>query len=63
MQAGGKYGMHTMEQSLAQLVRAGQITVAAATERASNAEELMDLNKKKIELQTKIERIEERKQA
>ncbi|MBN2113818.1 MAG: type IV pilus twitching motility protein PilT [Acidimicrobiia bacterium] len=43
MQAGGKHGMHTMEQSLAHLVRAGQISVAAATERASNAEELMDL--------------------
>ncbi len=43
MQAGGKHGMHTMEQSLAQLVRAGQITVAAATERAANVEELMDL--------------------
>jgi twitching motility protein PilT len=43
MQAGGKYGMHTMEQSLAQLVRAGQITVAAATERTANVEELLDL--------------------
>jgi twitching motility protein PilT len=43
MQAGGKYGMHTMEQSLAQLVRAGQVSLAAATERAPNAEELMDL--------------------
>jgi twitching motility protein PilT len=43
MQAGGKYGMNTMEQSLAQLVRAGQITIAAATERTSNVEELLDL--------------------
>jgi twitching motility protein PilT len=43
MQAGGKHGMHTMEQSLAHLVRAGQITLAAATERATNAEELLDL--------------------
>ena len=43
MQAGGKYGMHTMEQSLAHLVRAGQISVAAATERTANAEELLDL--------------------
>lgn len=43
MQAGGKFGMHTMEQSLAQLVRSGRVTVAAAAERASNAEELMDL--------------------
>jgi len=43
MQAGGKYGMHTMEQSLAQLVRAGQISAAAAMERAANAEELLDL--------------------
>lgn len=43
MQAGGRYGMHTMEQSLVQLVRAGQVSMAAATERASNAEELMDL--------------------
>jgi twitching motility protein PilT len=43
MQAGGKHGMHTMEQSLAQLVRAGQISAAAAIERAGNVEELMDL--------------------
>ncbi len=43
MQAGGKFGMNTMEQSLAQLVRGGHISVAAATDRAPNAEELMDL--------------------
>jgi len=43
MQAGGKHGMQTMEQSLAQLVRSGQIPLAAATERAGNAEELLDL--------------------
>jgi twitching motility protein PilT len=43
MQAGGKFGMVTMEQSLAHLVRSGQISVAVAAERAPNAEELMDL--------------------
>ncbi|MFH1329288.1 MAG: PilT/PilU family type 4a pilus ATPase [Actinomycetota bacterium] len=43
MQSGGKHGMHTMEQSLAQLVRAGRVSMAAATERATNPEELLDL--------------------
>jgi Tfp pilus assembly pilus retraction ATPase PilT len=35
--------MFTMEQSLAQLVRAGQVSVAVASERAGNPEELKDL--------------------
>jgi twitching motility protein PilT len=43
MQAGGKYGMQTMEQSLARLVKAGRVSLAVATERSSNPHELMDL--------------------
>ncbi len=36
MQAGGQYGMQTMDQSLAQLVRDGAITLDAALERCAN---------------------------
>jgi twitching motility protein PilT len=43
MQAGGRHGMQTMDQSLARLVRNGRITLAAATERASNTEDLLNL--------------------
>jgi twitching motility protein PilT len=35
MQGGGRYGMQTMDQSLAELVRAGTITMAAALERCA----------------------------
>src|SRR2546428_6290684 len=40
MQAGGRFGMQTMDASLARLVRAGKITQQLAVERAHDAEEL-----------------------
>jgi twitching motility protein PilT len=40
MQAGGRFGMQTMDQSLANLVKAGQITQQLAYERCHDAEEL-----------------------
>ena len=43
MQAGGKYGMQTMDQALANHVKAGTITMATATERCANAEDLRRL--------------------
>jgi twitching motility protein PilT len=43
MQAGGKYGMQTMDQSLADLVVAGKISARAAQERCANAEDLRRL--------------------
>jgi twitching motility protein PilT len=43
IQAGGKHGMQTMEQSLAQLVKAGKVSMNAALERASNPEEFSEL--------------------
>jgi twitching motility protein PilT len=43
MQAGGKYGMVTMDQNLAELVRARRVTVDAAMERASSPDELRSL--------------------
>jgi twitching motility protein PilT len=43
MQAGGKYGMQTMDQSLADHVRSGAITMKTAIERCSNAEDLRRL--------------------
>ena len=43
MQAGGRYGMQTMDMSLAQLVRAGRITQQLAFERCHDAEELTRL--------------------
>jgi twitching motility protein PilT len=43
MQAGGRYGMQTMDQSLADHVVAGRITAAAAQERCANAEDLRRL--------------------
>ncbi|MCU4184833.1 PilT/PilU family type 4a pilus ATPase [Acidiferrimicrobium sp. IK] len=36
MQAGGQYGMQTMDQSLAQLVRDGVVSLSAALERCAN---------------------------
>ncbi len=45
LQAGGKYGMQTMEQSLAHLVNAGKVSMSAALERAGNPGELSDLLK------------------
>jgi twitching motility protein PilT len=43
MQAGGRYGMQTMDMSLAQLVKAGRITQQLAFERCHDAEELTRL--------------------
>jgi twitching motility protein PilT len=43
MQAGGKYGMQTMDQSLATHVKAGAITLATAIERCANADDLRRL--------------------
>ena len=43
MQAGGKYGMQTMDQALAGLVKAGITTMATALERCANADDLKRL--------------------
>jgi twitching motility protein PilT len=43
MQAGGKYGMVTMDQNLADLVRSRRITVDLALERAANPDDLRGL--------------------
>jgi twitching motility protein PilT len=43
MQAGGKYGMQTMDQSLATLVQRGVISMEIAIERCSNEEDLRRL--------------------
>ena len=43
MQAGGKYGMQTMDQALATLVKGGLVSMATATERCSNPEDLRRL--------------------
>jgi twitching motility protein PilT len=40
MQTGGQYGMQTMDQGLAKLVRAGRITEAVAFDRCRNEEDL-----------------------
>ena len=40
MQAGGKYGMQTMDMSLAHLIKQGAITLDAARERCANPEDL-----------------------
>lgn len=40
MPAGGKYGMQTMDQSLATLVKAGPISLESAVERCANPEDL-----------------------
>jgi twitching motility protein PilT len=43
MQAGGRYGMQTMDQSLANLVRAGQVGLDIAVERCANEDDLRRL--------------------
>jgi twitching motility protein PilT len=43
MQAGGKFGMQTMDQSLADLVKRGKITYELAVERCHNAEDFAKL--------------------
>ena len=43
MQGGGKYGMQTMDQSLAELVRASAITLETALERCHNEDDLRRL--------------------
>jgi twitching motility protein PilT len=43
MQAGARFGMKSMDQSLAELVRAGKITFDVALERAANADDLRRL--------------------
>jgi twitching motility protein PilT len=43
MQAGGKYGMQTMDQSLAEHVRSGAIDMKTAIERCANVEDLRRL--------------------
>ncbi len=43
MQAGARFGMRSMDQSLAELVRAGKITFEVAVERAANADDLRRL--------------------
>ena len=40
MQAGGRFGMQTMDQSLADLVKAGKVSQQLAYERCHDAEEL-----------------------
>ena len=44
MQAGGRYGMQTMDMSLAALVRTGKITLEAAAERCHDLEDLKRLS-------------------
>ncbi len=44
MQAGGRYGMQTMDQSLANHVIAGKISIETALERCSNPEDLRRLS-------------------
>jgi twitching motility protein PilT len=44
MQAGARYGMQTMDQSLAELVRSNKITYELALERCHNAEDLAKLS-------------------
>jgi twitching motility protein PilT len=44
MQAGGKYGMQTMDQSLAALVGRGIISMETAIERCANEEDLRRLS-------------------
>ena len=43
MQAGGQYGMVTMDQSLSELVKGGKVGHEMALERAANPEDLRDL--------------------
>jgi twitching motility protein PilT len=43
MQAGGRFGMRSMDQSLAELVKTGKISFDVAVERAANADDLRRL--------------------
>jgi len=43
MQAGGKFGMVTMDQNLAKLVKSGTVTLESALERCTNEEDLRRL--------------------
>ena len=43
MQAGGTYGMRTMDQSLAELVKTGVIELEVALERCANEEDIRRL--------------------
>ncbi|HET6874060.1 MAG TPA: twitching motility protein PilT, partial [Acidimicrobiales bacterium] len=43
MQAGGRFGMQTMDMSLAALVKKGQVSLAVAEERCHNPEDLRRL--------------------
>jgi twitching motility protein PilT len=43
MQAGGRYGMQTMDMSLAGLVKAGRVSMELALERCANQEDLKRL--------------------
>ena len=43
MQSGGQRGMHTMDQDLARLVRAGAVTLEAAVERCQNVDDFRRL--------------------
>ena len=45
MQAGGRYGMQTMDQSLAALVRSGRVALDVALERCANEDDLRRLVK------------------
>ncbi|HAX81099.1 MAG TPA: type IV pili twitching motility protein PilT [Actinobacteria bacterium] len=42
MQAGGRHGMQTMDHALTQLVRAGKVDIATASQRAQHVEEFMN---------------------
>jgi twitching motility protein PilT len=44
MQSGGRFGMQTMDMSLAALVRQNRITMAQALDKAHNAEDLKRLS-------------------
>jgi len=43
MQAGGKYGMQTMDMSLANLVKAGKISMELALEKCANEQDMRRL--------------------
>ena len=48
MQAGGRFGMQTMDMSLAELVKAGRITQQVAFERCHDPEELQRLDRRRL---------------
>jgi twitching motility protein PilT len=52
MQAGQKYGMKTMNQSLAELYLTHKITIGDAMGRSSNSQELNEIVSKKQEIST-----------